>query len=230
MTQYGNQPFCILIVAKAPIPFRVKTRLCPPLSPEQAAEIAAAALLDTLGASCEAVQGEGGAVIVALEGNLADAARSAELIDALRGTTMLPQRGHSFGARLAHAHADAAAMRPGAPIIQIGMDTPQASARLLADSGRSLAEPGTDAVFGPAHDGGWWLLGLRDPHQARVLSDIPTSTPQTGLLTRRALERQGLVVKPVDGLRDVDVWEDAQAVAELCSHTQFAQAVRQVAA
>ncbi|HKN56941.1 MAG TPA: DUF2064 domain-containing protein, partial [Amycolatopsis sp.] len=98
--------FCVLVVAKAPVPGFAKTRLCPPATPAQAAEIAAASLLDTL----DAATGITGAVtVVAMTGDLAAAARSAEIARALRRSTVIPQRGNDFGARLANAHADTAA-------------------------------------------------------------------------------------------------------------------------
>jgi len=86
---------------------------------------------------------------------------------------------------------------------------------LLIEHDKTLLA-GADAVFGPAEDGGWWALGLRDPGHAEVLRDIPTSTPETGARTRDALRRRGLRVADLPRLRDVDTAPDAYAVAALC--------------
>jgi uncharacterized protein len=214
--------FCVLVVAKAPVPGRAKTRLCPPASPDQAAEVAAAALLDTLDAVL-AVPGARPAV--ALTGHLPDAARCAELRGLLARTRVLPQRGTGFATRLAAAHADVAALYPGLPVVQIGMDTPQASAGLLAEAADRLRADSVDAVLGPAEDGGWWALGLRDPRAAEALREVPMSTPDTGARTREALRARGLRVGTLPTLSDVDTVADALRVAALAPGGRFARAV-----
>ncbi len=76
---------------------------------------------------------------------------------------MHPQRGDGFAQRLAHAHADVAAL-PARPVVQIGMDTPHAGPDDLAAVADAVGR-GNDAVLGPAEDGGWWVLG-RDRRRA----------------------------------------------------------------
>ncbi|WP_020418602.1 DUF2064 domain-containing protein [Amycolatopsis sp. ATCC 39116] len=214
--------FCLLVVAKAPVPGFAKTRLCPPASPEQAAEIAAAALLDTL----DAVAATPGAVpVVAVTGDFAAAARSAEIRHALARTTVLDQRGGPFGERLANAHADTAARHPGLPVLQIGMDTPQVRPELLAAAAADLTAH--EAVLGRAPDGGWWALGLRDPAAARVLEDVPMSRSDTGERTHAALSQRGVVPRELTELSDVDTMADARAVASAC-HGRFPVAVAAV--
>ncbi|MFR9776588.1 DUF2064 domain-containing protein [Micromonospora sp. MS34] len=209
----------LLVVAKAPVAGAVKTRLCPPATPAQAARIAAAALRDTL----DAVAATPGVTpALALAGRLADAEDGAQLTAAVAGWPVLPQRGDDFAARLAHAHADVAAAYPGRPVLQIGMDTPQLTAARLAAAVRRLAAPTTDAVLGRAADGGWWALGLRDPRHAAVLRAVPMSTPATGRLTSAALAGRGLRVGSLPVLRDVDGWTDALAVADLVPDGRFA--------
>ncbi|MEB3371245.1 TIGR04282 family arsenosugar biosynthesis glycosyltransferase [Saccharopolyspora mangrovi] len=210
----------LLVVAKAPVPGLAKTRLCPPATPEQAAAIAAASLLDTL----EAVHATPGArPVVALTGELERAARAAELRERLALGTLLDQRGGGFPQRLAAAHADTAAAHPGLPVLQIGMDTPQVSAELLAEACRVLT--GADAVFGPAVDGGWWAVGFRDPRAASLLAAIPTSRPDTGRRTLTALREAGLRVAELPELADVDTMLDARAVAAGIPRTRFAAAL-----
>ena len=209
----------ILVLAKAPVPGQVKTRLCPPATPGEAARIAAASLLDTLDAT------RGRCTVVALVGSLADAERRAEVRAALAHCRVVPQRGATFAARLVAAHADAGG---SGPVIQLGMDTPQLDEALLDEAGRALGS--CDAVLGPARDGGWWALGVHDPRHARVLADVPMSTPDTGALTLRALHAAGLRVTLLPELSDVDTMEDAERVAAVAPGSRFATAVAQVRA
>ncbi|BBH67817.1 hypothetical protein ACTI_45020 [Actinoplanes sp. OR16] len=199
----------LLVIAKAPVPGRVKTRLCPPCTPRTAAVIAAAALADTLAAA--------GAV---------PAVRRVLVLDgdhpAPPGWACVPQRGDGLGQRLAHAFADTAL--PGVPSLLIGMDTPQVTPALLEAAGHMLGE--NRSVIGPADDGGWWALGLTDPADAAALSPVVMSTPETGRDTRAALRGRGADPRTLARLRDVDVAADALAVAAACPPgSRFAEAV-----
>jgi uncharacterized protein len=214
--------FCVLLVAKAPVPGLAKTRLTPPATPRQAAEIAAAALLDTL----EAVLATAGAVqVVAMTGAIDDAVRRTELRAALAETEVIAQRGATFADRLANAHADAGAHCPGLPIVQIGMDTPQLTPALLGATATVLRDADVDAVLGPAEDGGWWVLGLHDPSVARLLREVPMSTPDTFAYTRSAFTDSGLTVGVTAELSDVDTITDAIRVAEATPGSRFAATV-----
>lgn len=195
-----------LVVAKAPVAGRVKTRLGADIGHDAAADVAASALLDTIDACTEAFGADG--CLLALAGDLADAVRGAEIAAALTGWAQGTQRGATFAARLANAHAD---VPTGGPVVQVGMDTPQLSAEHLHEVARGLESH--DAVLGPALDGGWWVLGLRRPRGAAALHDVPMSTPTTYADTRRALRGAGLEVGATVVLRDVDTVEDARAVA-----------------
>jgi glycosyltransferase A (GT-A) superfamily protein (DUF2064 family) len=202
----------VIVLAKAPVAGKVKTRLCPPCTPEQAATVAAAALADTLDVvtACGADRR-----ILAVEG----------AFPAPPGWDVLAQRGDSLGVRLTHAFADS--HRAGAATVLVGMDTPRLSTHDLDDALRQLAEPGgPGAVLGPAVDGGWWALGLRDARHASVLAGIVTSTATTGSETRDALLGLGLRVAALRDLTDVDSAPDAFAVAALCPPgSRFAAAV-----
>ncbi|MDI6104878.1 TIGR04282 family arsenosugar biosynthesis glycosyltransferase [Actinoplanes sp. NEAU-A12] len=199
-------------MAKAPIPGRVKTRLCPPCTPAQAARIAAAALADTLDTITTAAAG---ARILVVDGDY----------PAPPGWAALPQRGGPLGERLANAFADA--RTPGAAAVLVGMDTPQLTAGHLDEAlGLLGTAGGPDAALGPADDGGWWALGLRDSGHAELLRAIPTSTATTGRQTLTALSRRGLRVHLLPRLRDVDTVADARAVAAMCpADSRFARAV-----
>ena len=138
---------------------------------------------------------------------------------------VVAQRGEGLAARIAAAHADAAALHPGRPTLQVGMDTPQATAELLSHCAERLAEPGVDAVLGPATDGGWWVLGLRDPLAATALHGVPMSTAETGDRTLDALRAAGLRVALAEPLTDVDTAAEAVALAAQVPGSRFARAV-----
>ena len=200
----------LLVMAKAPVPGNVKTRLCPPCTPEAAAGIAAASLADTMEAASSVPDAWR---VLVLDG----------AYPAPDGWTTVRQRGVGLGERLTRAFADT--RRPGRPTLLIGMDTPQVTASLLGQAFELLTW--ADAVLGAAADGGWWALGLREPGHASVLRDVPMSTDRTGPLTLRALRQRGLRVAPLPMLRDVDTARDAVEVAALCpSGSRFAAAVR----
>jgi glycosyltransferase A (GT-A) superfamily protein (DUF2064 family) len=198
----------LVVLAKAPVAGSVKTRLCPPCTSEQAAAVAAAALADTLDA-VSATPAVRRALI--LSGRCATP----------DGWTVLPQRGLGLAERLVHAYADTAL--PGTTTVLVGMDTPQLDPGLLGDVAAGLAH--ADAVLGPAEDGGWWTLALRDPRHATALRAVSMSTPDTYDRTVRALRARGLSVATAPMLRDVDTAEDAWAVAQIVPDGRFAQAV-----
>lgn len=201
----------VLVVAKAPVPGLAKTRLAVTVGFEMAAVIAAAALLDTLDAVLATPVS---ARVVALTGDLDEVHDSAALRARLAEFTVVEQRGDSFAERLAHAHVDAAAAVGDRPILQIGMDTPQVTADLLARCAQTLLA--AEAVLGPARDGGWWLLGVRTATMADCLREVPMSRDDTGALTRKALQDRGISVIMVDELADVDTAADVETVRRCC--------------
>ncbi|MFC9927801.1 DUF2064 domain-containing protein [Streptomyces sp. NPDC127190] len=190
----------LLVIAKEPRPGRVKTRLTPPFSPEEAAQLARAALTDTLHAVASA-----------------PATRRVLVLDGAPGPWLppgfevLPQCPGGLDARLADAFAHCTG-----PALLIGMDTPQVTPELL-----SVDFAGCDAYFGPAEDGGFWALGLAVPDPA-LLRGVPMSSPVTGAVQRERLVGAGLRVRDLPRLRDVDTAADARAVAALAPHGRFA--------
>ncbi|MFG2603444.1 DUF2064 domain-containing protein [Streptomyces sp. NPDC048514] len=190
----------LLVIAKEPRPGRVKTRLTPPFSPHEAAELAQAALTDTLHAVAAT-----------------PATRRVLVLDGApgpwlpQGFEVLPQCGGGLDERLADAFAHCSG-----PALLIGMDTPQVTPELLTvDFGEG------DAFLGPAEDGGFWALGLSESDPA-LLRGVPMSTPETGAAQRARLVAAGLRVRELPRLRDVDVAADARAVAALAPHSRFA--------
>jgi rSAM/selenodomain-associated transferase 1 len=201
----------LAVIAKAPVAGRVKTRLCPPCTPEQAAALAEAALRDTLAAMARVQETAAG-----------HAVRRVIVLDGAAGPwhsdeRIIAQRGDGFDERLAAAFDD---LR-GTPTLVVGMDTPQVTAALLDDALAALDEH--DAVLGPVADGGYWCIGLRraDP---RALLGVPMSVAHTLAAQRRRLDELGLSVAEVGALIDVDTIDDAEHVAAIAPETRFARA------
>jgi uncharacterized protein len=205
-------PVVVLVVAKAPVPGQAKTRLAAGVGNQAAADIAAAALLDTLDAVAAAPVE---APVVALTGDMDDASNSDEIRDRLADFTVVEQRGADFAERLANAHRDAAAAFTGLPVLQIGMETPQVTADLIGEWVRELLA--ADAVLGPARDGGWWVLGVADAAMADCLRTVPMSRSDTGVVTLGALGDAGAYVSLVPALADVDTVDDIDAVRNACA-------------
>jgi glycosyltransferase A (GT-A) superfamily protein (DUF2064 family) len=217
-------PVVVLVVAKAPVPGQAKTRLAASVGDTAAADIAAAALLDTLDAVAAAPVA---ARVVALTGELSAASSGAEITAGLADFIVVPQRGADFAERLANAHIDAAAASGGLPVLQIGMDTPQVTDELIGDCARELLA--ADAVLGLARDGGWWLLGVTEGAMADCLRTIPMSRSDTGAVTLAALENTGNHVSLVSTLADVDTIGDVDEVRRVCAPgSRFVRATRDV--
>jgi uncharacterized protein len=194
----------LLVIAKEPVAGRVKSRLVPPYSHQQAATLAAAALADTLHAVLATPARRRVLVLDGVPGPWLPA-----------GFEIIQQVGGGLDERLAAAFAAVSG-----PALIVGMDTPQVTPQLLAPSW-----DGVDAWLGPAVDGGFWALGLREP-DPRHVRGVPMSTPWTGAAQRGRLEAAGLRVADLPLLRDVDTAADAAAVAAVAPHTRFAAALR----
>jgi hypothetical protein len=210
----------VLLVAKAPVPGLVKTRLGAVLGDNVAASLAAAALMDTL-ELCEAVYPHRDARHVALAGDLCAAAMGVDIAERLGGWTVHPQRGDGFADRLASAHTDVLAVA-GVPVVQLGMDTPHLLPAELAEVAARVGT-GNDAVLGRAEDGGWWVLAVTQPQFAEALRGVEMSTATTYFDTLSALRAAGARVADATVLRDVDTVQDADAAARTAPHTRFAR-------
>jgi uncharacterized protein len=206
-----------VVIAKEPVPGRAKTRLSPPFTSAEAALLAEAALADTLAAVAAAPVSRH---VLALDGAPGDWLPA--------GFDVIPQRGGGLDERLAAAFADTHATLP-LPIVLVGMDTPQVTPRLLADAAGSLVSGEADAVFGPATDGGFWLLGLRRPDRS-LLAGVPMSRPDTGRQQIDRLTSAGLRVAMAPELTDVDTFREAELVAGAVPGSRFAAAFGQAMA
>lgn len=213
MSRYPD--VAVLVLAKAPRPGAVKTRLATDLGEVGAARVAAAALLDTLLVCRKVFEHR----VLALAGDLADTGviDTTDIRREVASWQVVGQSSGDLGHRIARAHADAAGLvraADGQPrrVLQIGMDTPHVSECLLADSAELLCRAGVDAILGPARDGGWWVCGTSDPAQAATLADVPMSRPDTGDLSLEALCSAGARVALVRALQDLDTLEDARVI------------------
>ncbi|HYJ31887.1 MAG TPA: TIGR04282 family arsenosugar biosynthesis glycosyltransferase [Candidatus Binatia bacterium] len=194
----------VALFAKAPRPGSVKTRLSPPLSPDEAAAVARACLEATLRRFPAAVPASWTLFLDgALEPWLARLAAD-------RGVAVASQGGGDLGARLARAFRalhDGGARRA----VAIGADSPTLDPARI---GEGLARlDGADAVLGPARDGGYYLIGIR-PGREALFEGIPWSTPGVAEATRRRAAASGWTMAELPEWYDVDDAGDLLRAAE----------------
>jgi glycosyltransferase A (GT-A) superfamily protein (DUF2064 family) len=197
-----------LVIAKEPVPGRVKTRLTPAFTPAEAALLAEASLADTLDAVLAAPARRR---LLVLDGHTGPWLPP--------GIDVVPQGAGGLDERLAVAFDSC-----DGPALLIGMDTPQVTPALLSPALREDAWQGCDAWFGPADDGGFWALGLAAP-APELIRGVPMSTATTGAVQRQRLTDAGLTVRDLPPLRDVDTPGDAAEVAAGAPGGRFAATV-----
>jgi uncharacterized protein len=205
----------IVVIAKEPIPGRVKTRLTPPFTPREAAALAEASLTDTLTAVANTTVARR---VLALDGMPGPWLPN--------GFDVIGQRGAGLDERIAWALCDARVTLP-LPVVLIGMDTPQVTPELLAAAAEPLVAKTADATFGLAEDGGFWLLGLREVDPALILG-VPMSRDDTGQRQLARLEQAGLRVHLLPALTDVDTVREAERIAALTPGSRFADCLARV--
>ncbi len=190
----------VTVIAKAPVAGHVKTRLSPPCTPEQAAQVAAAALADTLAAVEKVAHISGARRVLLLDGG-----RQAWMPAAF---DVVAQRGDGLEQRLCNGFID---LGPG---VIIGMETPHVAA-VLADA-IAAAHRGVDTI-GLATDGGYWMIGLCAASVAmahELFDGVPMSRTHTGLAQLRRMHAHGRQVRLLPMARDLDTIDDLEAVAE----------------
>jgi rSAM/selenodomain-associated transferase 1 len=196
----------VLVMAKAPRPGRVKTRLHPLLGPDGCAALQAELLRHTV-ATALAI---GRRVVVAFDPQDART-EVGELIENLGTVELFPQRGEHLGERMTTAAGDV--LPGGGHLVVVGTDAPTLTEDLLGRAFTAL-EAGWSAVIGPALDGGYYLLGLRWPApDAFAIDPALWSGAQVAAATMARLraDAPGRVARlPV--LRDLDTPGDAAAL------------------
>lgn len=198
----------LLLFTKPAVPGRVKTRLQPALSPEQSAELHAAFLADL----CERL-GPGDFELVvawALEENEgAPEDLLPQPVPALR------QNGADLGERLYNALGAAALRFP--LVAAVGSDHPDLPLEAVDEAFEAL-ETQVDVVFGPAADGGYYLVGCRsDVLCRRLFEDVPWSGPDVLEVSLARVRELGLRVLLLERRRDVDTPEDLTHLARRLS-------------
>jgi glycosyltransferase A (GT-A) superfamily protein (DUF2064 family)/SAM-dependent methyltransferase len=210
----------VIVIAKEPLAGKVKTRLQSRFSPAQAARLATAALADTLAAVRSADLEHR---VVALEG-MAGPWLPPDFTVIGQGSGGLDARlQHAFDTVFAGARIPVPRRQPPAgPVLLIGMDTPQVTAKLLSTDWGDA-----DAVLGLSPDGGFWAVGLRRPMPGAFLG-VPMSTNHTGADQLARLRSLGLKVLLLPPLRDVDTPADAEIVATEAAASRFAAEYRRM--
>jgi rSAM/selenodomain-associated transferase 1 len=206
----------ILVLAKAPRSGQVKTRLIGPLTSSDAAAVAEACLHDTL-TTASSVPGMRTVLCLADDWDSG----------AFPGLTRLRARGAGLAERLANAMFDAWTDRP-VPTIMVCMDTPQVTVEDLEGAASVLTGGDASAVLGPAVDGGYWLLGLREVRRG-ITTGVPMSTPRAFAAQRARLQQMGYSVATLRTHRDVDTFEDAIAVRREVRRGEFARVWDEIA-
>ena len=238
----GAQGLCALaVMTKAPQPGRVKTRLVPPLTPEQAAELNKCFLRDTAAAISTAcsrrpacppkprrrrVGDEGKKQNKDAGASHSEAATGACRIavytpvgaesaynDILPvGFSLLPQRGEKFGERLFQAVEDLFQCGFGS-VCLIDSDSPTVPAENFAEAVELLSTPEDRVVLGPSDDGGYYLIGVKKPHR-HLFEQIDWSTERVLNQTMQRASEIGIETKLLPTGYDVD---DGTSLRRLCN-------------
>lgn len=190
----------VTVIAKAPVAGQVKTRLCPPCTHEQAAQVAAASLADTLVAVEEVARLSGARPVLLLEGDRQEWMSAA--------FDVIAQRGAGLEERLRNGFLD---LGPG---VIIGMETPHVATALV--DALAATRRGIDTI-GLATDGGYWMIGLCADSVAMahgLFDGVPMSRTHTGLAQLRRMHACGRQVRLLPSARDLDTIDDLQSVAE----------------
>lgn len=200
----------VAVIAKECLPGKVKTRLSPPLSPQEAAVLAQLSLRRTLETVRRLPVRERWLV---MEGT-PSASEAKDFV-------VVPQASGGLDERLA-AICDAVT----GPLLIVGMDTPQLASDHLAGVFRDWATENRqyDAWFGPASDGGFWALAQARPRGA-LIRGVRMSTGTTGEEQLARLTSAGLLVGMLPELRDMDFLADAVHIAAEIPGSAFACAV-----
>lgn len=203
----------LVIFAKAPVPGQVKTRLCPPLTPDEAATLHGSFVLDTLERTKAAV----GKLKLPMDRYLACAPSSThvffKIMEERQEVKLIDQIGDDLGTRM-HQAVETMVSRGYRRTIIIGTDAPTLpleyfrQALILLDS--------HDLTIGPALDGGYYLIGMSRP-VPELFAGIPWSSDRVLCMTKEKATTLGLKTALLEPWRDVDTLADLEALIEACT-------------
>ena len=211
-------------MTKVPVPGKVKTRLSPPLTPEQAAELNICFLRDISMSIVRASETSPARGVAVYTGGPPNEYRKILPNEFL----FVPQRGDDFGERLIFATEDLFAAG-FASVCLINSDSPTVPAQNFAEAANELAKPGDRVVLGPSNDGGYYLIGIKQMHR-RLFEEIDWSTERVAQQTRERAAELGLEIHELSVGNGID---DRAALLELArelsarSTTSIAPATRE---
>lgn len=204
----GIPSAALIVFAKAPIPGQVKTRLCPPLTQDEAATVHGSFVLDTLERTKAAVA----RLSLHADRYLACAPSSAlaffKIMEERQGVSLLDQEGPDLGARM-HRAFETIFERGYHRVVIVGTDVPSLPLEYYKQALELLERH--DVVLGPATDGGYYMIGLRKAAPALFL-EIPWSTERVLAVTCDKAKGLGLTIGFLPEWRDVDTIEDLRAL------------------
>lgn len=205
----------LLIMAKQPLAGNTKTRLCPPLTPEEAAQLYDAFLRDVVEIARTVAR-----LVHSVQPHIAYApGGDSNFFAALAPDfDLIAQRGETLGSRLDHVLTGCLTQGYD-QVIAINSDSPTLPPAYIAQAFTQLESPQTDAVFGPCEDGGYYLIGVSAPHP-RLVRDVQMSTPHVLRDTLAFADEAGLTVTLTPPWYDVDTVDElVKLQRELVQHS-----------
>ena len=211
--RHAGHSTALVIFAKAPIPGQVKTRLCPPLTPDEAATLHGSFVLDTLERTKAAVI----RLKLPFDRYLACTPSSTlvffKIMEERQAVTLIDQEGEDLGTRM-HGACETLFKRGYHRILIIGTDVPSLPLDYYKQALLLLEKH--DLVLGPSLDGGYYLIGLNKPTPI-LFENIPWSTDRVLALTREKADSVGMSTALLPEWRDIDRIEDLLALIEASS-------------
>jgi rSAM/selenodomain-associated transferase 1 len=202
MSHFQRTPNALVILTKAPQPGESKTRLVPPLSYAEAADLARALLLDQLQ---NIATFDGARLFIAFTPETAAGFFEGFIA---QGFTCFAQRGQSLGECMSHAfeHLFASGFEN---IILIGSDLPTLPVKIFQQAYAELEKSAVDVVLGPSADGGYYLIGMNRMITA-IFDDIGWSSADVLCQTIQKLDDLGLKHELLSEWYDIDTAKDLE--------------------
>jgi len=204
-----------IIMAKRPVPGNVKTRMCPPFSPEQASDLHRA-MLGCILARCETWFGQPGILAI----NTPDTSWVEYELDAAKHWQILQQGQGDLGQRMERVWQQAGS----SPVMFLGSDSPDipdAFANNIQELFLQSQPNPCDAAVGPTDDGGYWTLVCRDRAKASVLlHGIDWGSPRVYDQTHSRAKQHGLALTPLPAWHDVDTAKDCSELYHRLGDTE----------